>query len=75
MIAKHQKYLIDIDQAIRLDPKLALVYDSRGNVRNTSEDKQGAIADLQKAAALFKAQGDQNNYQNMLKYLQQINGR
>jgi hypothetical protein len=47
-------------------PKYAYAYANRGTVRH----KQGAIADWKKAASLYKAQGNQKAYQNLIEYLQ-----
>jgi lipoprotein NlpI len=68
-----QGAITDLDQAIRLDPKFAKSYNGRGVIRYELGNKQGAIADFQEAAALFKAQGDEKNYQSVLKSLQQAN--
>jgi serine/threonine protein kinase/Tfp pilus assembly protein PilF len=65
--------IADYDQAIRLDPKFAMVYFNRGFSHSALGDKKEAIADYRKAAALFKAQGDEKNYQRVLKYLQWVN--
>jgi hypothetical protein len=50
-----------------------VAYQGRGVIRYGLGNKQGAISDFQEAAALFKAQGDEKNYQVILKYLQQVN--
>jgi tetratricopeptide (TPR) repeat protein len=70
-----QGAIADYDQAIRLDPKNASAYANRGAARYESGDKQEAISDYQKAAAFFKTQGDEKNYQSVLKFLQRVNGR
>jgi tetratricopeptide (TPR) repeat protein len=44
--------IADYDQAIRLNPKLAVAYNGRGNARYELRDKQGAIADLEQAIRL-----------------------
>jgi tetratricopeptide (TPR) repeat protein len=41
--------IADYDQAIRLNPKLAVAYNGRGNARYELRDMQGAIADLEQA--------------------------
>jgi tetratricopeptide (TPR) repeat protein len=74
-LGDRQGAIADYDQAIRLDSKYADTYAYRGFARSALGDKQGAITDMQKAATLFKTQGDQKNYQQVLKYLQQINDR
>jgi tetratricopeptide (TPR) repeat protein len=74
-LGDYKSAIADLDQAIRLDPKSVSAYHWRGFVRNVLGDKQGAIADYQKAAALYKAQGDEKNYQSVLKFLQQVNSR
>jgi tetratricopeptide (TPR) repeat protein len=74
-LGDYKSAITDCNQAIQLDSKLAPVYVNRGTARYALGDKQGAIADFQEAAALFKAQGDDKNYQVILKRIQQINGR
>jgi tetratricopeptide (TPR) repeat protein len=74
-LGNKQGAIADLDQAISLDPKFDLTYYNRGLVRNDLGDKKGAIADFQKAAASFRAQGDEKNYQTVLQLLRQINGR
>jgi tetratricopeptide (TPR) repeat protein len=74
-LGEKQGAIADYDQAIRLNPKIASIYYDRAIIRNELGDKQGAVADWGKAADLFKAQGDEKNYQMALKNLQQINGR
>jgi tetratricopeptide (TPR) repeat protein len=65
--------IADYDQAIRLNPNDAAAYLGRGGTRYLLGDKQGAIADFQKAADLFKAQGNQAGYQQAVNILGQIN--
>jgi tetratricopeptide (TPR) repeat protein len=70
-----QGAIADYDQAIRINPKYAKAYNNRGVVRFGLGDKKSAITDYQKAAALYKSQGDEKNYQTVLKNLQRINNR
>jgi tetratricopeptide (TPR) repeat protein len=71
-----QGAITDYTQAIRLDPQdAASTYLERGIAHHELGDRQGAISDYQEAATLHKAQGDEKSYQNVLKFLQQINGR
>jgi tetratricopeptide (TPR) repeat protein len=75
-VSGNQKGVIaNCDRVIRLFPKNATAYYDRGLARSVLGNKQGAIADLQNAAALYKAQGDEKNYQAALKNLQRINSR
>jgi tetratricopeptide (TPR) repeat protein len=64
---------VDYDQAIRIDPNNALAYGNRGLTRSALGDKKGAIDDLQKTAALFKAQGKTTDYQKAIELLQRLN--
>jgi hypothetical protein len=52
-------------------PKYAYAYANRGTVRH----KQGAIADWKKAASLYKAQGNQKSYQDVVEVLQALGVR
>jgi tetratricopeptide (TPR) repeat protein len=66
--------IADLNQAIRIDPNEAESYDRRARFRqNELKDKKGAIADYQKAADLFKAQGNERMYQVELEDIQKIN--
>jgi Flp pilus assembly protein TadD len=56
----------DYTQALRLNPNDALAYHNRGVVRRRLEDTRGAREDLQRAAELFRAQGDLANSQAAL---------
>ncbi|MBC7879951.1 MAG: hypothetical protein H7Y37_01330 [Anaerolineae bacterium] len=49
--------LADLDEAIRLDPENAFAYFSRGRVRS-NRDGEGVRRDWQKAAELYRIQGD-----------------
>ncbi|BAU08506.1 hypothetical protein [Fischerella sp. NIES-3754] len=42
--------------------------------RQISGDKQGALADYQKAAALFKQQGDEYGYQSAVNEIKELQG-
>jgi serine/threonine protein kinase/Tfp pilus assembly protein PilF len=65
--------IADYSQVISIDPKNAIAYESLGNIRYELGAKQEAIASYQKAAALFKTQGNEKNYQRVIKFLQQAN--
>jgi S1-C subfamily serine protease len=67
-----QKSLADSNEAIRLKPDEASFYLSRASVRIYLEDTQGAIADYQKAADLYKSLGDQTYYQLMMSYVNDL---
>ncbi|WP_331001045.1 tetratricopeptide repeat protein [Nostoc commune] len=56
----------DFNQAIKINPNLAEAYYNRGSVRFNLGDKQGAIADLQKAADLFQQEGKTQDYQDAI---------
>ncbi len=60
------------NQAILLDPGYARAYGNRGLVKANLGDKRGAIADCQKAAQLFLAQGSSANYEMVLGYIRRI---
>jgi tetratricopeptide (TPR) repeat protein len=64
---------LDYSQVVRIRPEQAITYNNRATARHQFGDCKGAIADLRIAAALFRLQGDQFNYQRTLtnlKYFQ-----
>jgi regulator of sirC expression with transglutaminase-like and TPR domain len=50
--------LTDIEQALRLNPKLMQAYVQRALVRIIVGDRQGAIADLQTTVDFFQSEND-----------------
>ncbi|MFM5956144.1 MAG: tetratricopeptide repeat protein, partial [Dolichospermum sp.] len=62
----------DYTQAIKINPNYAQAYGNRGIAKAQSGDKQGAREDLQRAAQLFKAQGDTAWYEETMKLLKQL---
>jgi tetratricopeptide (TPR) repeat protein len=71
-LREYQKALEDQTQAISINPEYAKAYGNRGAARYRLGDKAGAIADLQTAAELFKAQGQMADYQKVLEMIKQI---
>jgi tetratricopeptide (TPR) repeat protein len=69
-----QEAIADFNEAIRLQPNNPLAYANRGLAKEYLKDKEGAIADYQIAAKLFQAQSDRDNYQKVIKLLQEIQG-
>jgi tetratricopeptide (TPR) repeat protein len=68
-----QGALADYNQFLRISPNNAIAYALRGLARSGLGDKQGAIADLQRAAQLAQAQGNMQAYEiviNNLRILQ-----
>lgn len=58
------------DKAISRKPDYAAAFVGRGMSRTQMNDRAGAIADLEKATALFKAQGDTINADSTQKVVQ-----
>lgn len=67
MLIYSQDAIRDLNQAIRLDPTDAFAYRFRGAAYFQLGDKQGAFADLQRAADLAQQQGDSTLYQTIQK--------
>ncbi len=64
-----QKSLSDYDRAIALDPKVALVYNNRGNLKSTQLNNiQGALADYDRAITLNPKDAQAYNNRGLLKY-------
>jgi tetratricopeptide (TPR) repeat protein/tRNA A-37 threonylcarbamoyl transferase component Bud32 len=66
---KYNDALENYTRAIDLDPKLAHAFFGRGNVNAVLKNKSAAIADYQKAAALYKEQGKDSDYQDAMKQI------
>ncbi len=60
----------DFDRAIEINPNYGDAYYNRARVREFLEDKDGAIADYQKAAELYQKDGNTNDYQDAIQHLQ-----
>lgn len=71
-LQKYSRAIEDYDKAIALNPEIAYAYGLRGfanyNLNNTSQAKQ----DIETAAKLFKQQGNQGYYQDMLEALKEL---
>jgi tetratricopeptide (TPR) repeat protein len=71
---KHDEAMIaKYTEAIKLKPDYAAAYIDRGFARRDLGDPKGAIADYQKAADLYKQQGNTKDYEyalNQIKILQ-----
>ncbi|MEC4892001.1 MAG: tetratricopeptide repeat-containing serine protease family protein [Oscillatoria sp. PMC 1051.18] len=65
--------IADYTQAIELQPNDAFAYYNRANVRFELQQNPQAIDDLEKAAQLFRQQGDLANYQLALSHLEKLN--
>ncbi len=64
--------LKDFDQALQIAPNNADAYGNRCVARYKLGDKQGAIEDCQKAAALYQVQEKTKDYQYALKVLEKF---
>jgi Flp pilus assembly protein TadD len=61
-LADYQGAIVDFSEAVRIDPENAYAYNARGSSKLTSKDIQGAKMDFQKAATLYKQQGNTEYY-------------
>ena len=55
-----------------LIPTLLAAYNNRGNARVKINDKDGGIADLQRAAEIFQEQNNQQLYRQVMKNIEEI---
>ncbi len=68
-IQEFQQSLSDYDRAIAIDPKVALVYNNRGNLKYEKlNDSQGALADFDRAIVLTPQYAKAYNNHGILKY-------
>jgi tetratricopeptide (TPR) repeat protein len=69
-----QGAIADYDRAIKINPNDAIAYSNRGVVKSALGDKQGAIADLGKAAELFRQQGQMDDYKDAMGLIAKLKG-
>ncbi|WP_445637390.1 hypothetical protein NSTC745_02495 [Nostoc sp. DSM 114161] len=62
----------DYNQAIAINPNYALAYSNRGIAHSALGNKQAAIEDFRKSADLYKQQGKESDYQDVLNRIQQL---
>jgi tetratricopeptide (TPR) repeat protein len=67
-----QGAIADYNSALKINSNYADAYNNRGLARSDVGDKQGAIADLQKAAELFQQQGNTQLSQTILEYIKKL---
>ncbi|MBP0028437.1 tetratricopeptide repeat-containing serine protease family protein [Roseofilum sp. Guam] len=67
-----QDAIADYSRALELEPQNAFTYGNRGLARSRIGDQEGAISDLQQAAALFDTQADVTNFKRALDALKQL---
>ncbi|MBO1051646.1 MULTISPECIES: tetratricopeptide repeat protein [Nostocales] len=65
----------DFNQALRLNPNIALAYLNRGLNRRELGDENGATADLQRASELFQQQVEIAESQYVIKLFPKINNK
>ncbi|TRV42832.1 MAG: hypothetical protein EWV53_20625 [Microcystis panniformis Mp_MB_F_20051200_S9] len=63
----------EFNQALQIKPDYAKVYYARALVRQSLEDMQGSLEDLQQAAKLFLNQNYLSEYQKTLEKIQEVN--
>ncbi|MFN6527968.1 tetratricopeptide repeat protein [Nostoc sp. ChiSLP03a] len=63
---------LKINRILISDPKAAEIYQNRADARTQLQDKQGAIADLQKAADLYERQGKKAESETALNSLRKL---
>jgi tetratricopeptide (TPR) repeat protein len=71
-LGNQQAALADYNQAIGISPNYALAYNNRGLIHSSLNDKQSAIADFRRAANLYKQQGRDKDYRDVLNRIQRI---
>lgn len=69
---EYQQAIAAYTEAIRLSPRYAALYYNRGISYNLSGKSKEAIADLQKAAQLYREQGKENDYKEAIEQIAAI---
>ena len=71
-LGQYQKAIANFTQTIAIARDDARAYYDRGHARFELRDHQGAIEDYEKAAELFKQQGDTERYQETLNDIKEL---
>lgn len=71
-LEQYPKAIEDYDKAIALNPEVAFTYSLRGFTQYNLDNKSQARQDIETAAKLFKQQGNQAQYQDMLRALREL---
>jgi len=66
--------MADLDRAIQIDPTYADAHHGRGLYRQALGDRQGALADFQRAADLYQSAGNTRRYQETMERIATLNG-
>jgi tetratricopeptide (TPR) repeat protein len=64
--------LSDYNQALNINPRLALAYKNRGVLYYYRLEREKAIRDLRQAAELFRQQGDAALYEKVMELLREL---
>lgn len=71
-LQKYSRAIEDYDKAIALNPEIAYAYGLRGFAQYNLDNRSQAKQDIKTAAKLFKQQGNQGHYQEMLEALKEL---
>jgi tetratricopeptide (TPR) repeat protein len=71
-LSQREEALSDYNRVIALDSTYAPAYYNRGNVRAHLGELEGAIADFQKAAELYRKQGNEDGYKGALERIDKL---
>lgn len=69
-LEKYEEAITSLDEVINLDQTNADAYGMRGAIHILMKNQEKGISDLQKAAALYQSQNQQQAYQDTLELLQ-----
>jgi tetratricopeptide (TPR) repeat protein len=72
LIGKRKEAIEPLTEAIKLKPDLAIAYFVRGSVALDLVDRATALTNYQKAADLYKQQGNESAYSNTLRAIEEI---
>jgi tetratricopeptide (TPR) repeat protein/S1-C subfamily serine protease len=74
-LKQDERAIADYTQAIKLDPQFAEAYNNRGGIYYSLKQYERALADAEKAAQIYLAHNDIQNYQRVMKNFQQLKAK
>ncbi|AOY79765.1 tetratricopeptide repeat protein [Moorena producens JHB] len=75
VVGRFQAAILELNEAIEIDPNHAAAYDNRGICLRELGKHQEALANFQKSAAIYQKQGKTDDYQKIIAKIHHLYSR